>query len=100
MISSLCLSMIFSEDRFPLFRIMPPVSPGSVFAGKGVFQAVQQRKPERAKSRAWGGGSGVRSTRQIGFLLPRQRRGWPGRRAKTRFALLPGHDEDARAKRN
>jgi hypothetical protein len=39
--------MIFSENRFPLFRIMPPVLPGSAFARKGVFQAVQQREPER-----------------------------------------------------
>ena len=50
MISSLCLGMIFSKNRFPLFRIMLQRSPPErwrprVFAGSDLFCSRHRRPP-------------------------------------------------------
>jgi hypothetical protein len=48
MISSLCLSMIFSENRFPLFRIMLPIQQ----AAGGLLALQRQPRPSRRENQA------------------------------------------------
>ncbi len=74
MILSLCLSMIFSENRFPLFRIMLSVETHHALIAKALIGTTEGTANSVSPSPGGGGSIAREAGERGGVISPRNRR--------------------------